>query len=142
VDYAFRKKIISQEEKPANLIQSLADGRAKLHVIREGLRVRRKFPHLFHGARYTPLHADGGMEEKICAFSLSDGKDTVIAVAPRLFAGLMKEGDLVPAWGDSRLTLPDGRYTNELTSKSVAGGPQRLADLLAELPVALLTATL
>jgi maltooligosyltrehalose synthase len=40
------------------------------------------------------------------------------------------------------LALPDGRYTNELTSKSVAGGSQRLADLLAEFPVALLTATL
>jgi (1->4)-alpha-D-glucan 1-alpha-D-glucosylmutase len=54
----------------------------------------------------------------------------------------MKEGELVPGWSDSRLALPDGRYTNELTSKSVAGGSQRLADLLAEFPVALLTATL
>jgi (1->4)-alpha-D-glucan 1-alpha-D-glucosylmutase len=136
VDFDLRKKLLAEKSR------SLSDGRAKLHVIREGLRVRRKFPHLFHGARYTPLHADGGMEEKICAFSLSDGKDTVIAIAPRLFAGLMKEGELVPGWSDSRLALPDGRYTNELTSKSVAGGSQRLADLLAEFPVALLTATL
>ncbi len=40
------------------LLNNLADGRAKMHVIRKGLEVRKKHPGLFHGAKYTPLYAD------------------------------------------------------------------------------------
>jgi (1->4)-alpha-D-glucan 1-alpha-D-glucosylmutase len=141
VDFGLRKKLLGDT---GHLLKNLADGRAKLHVIREGLRVRRKFPHLFHGARYVPLYADGGMEERICAFSLSDGKDAVVAVAPRLFSSMLGEDDPAPigakVWRESRLVLPEGEYLNELTGARVEHG--RVADILAVFPVALLTATL
>ena len=87
------------------MLKNLADGRAKLHVIRKGLELRKKYPALFHGAKYTPLYADGGREENIVAFALSDGARRVIAVAPRLFTRLMEAGDVAPlgakAWGDA-----------------------------------------
>ena len=54
-----------------DLLENLADGRAKLHIIRKGLELRKKYPGLFHGAKYTPLYADGGREENVIAFSLS-----------------------------------------------------------------------
>jgi (1->4)-alpha-D-glucan 1-alpha-D-glucosylmutase len=137
VDFDLRGRMLSAEKKP-----SLADGGAKLHVIRRGLQVRRKHPQLFQGARYTPLYADGGMEEKICAFSLSEKKDSVIAVAPRLFASLMGADDLSPTgqkiWRESRLVLPQGEYTEVMTGRSIAGGARPVAELLADFPVALL----
>ncbi|HEX6530790.1 MAG TPA: malto-oligosyltrehalose synthase, partial [Burkholderiales bacterium] len=120
VDYELRKKML---DKPTG----------KLHVIRKGLEVRRKYPHLFHGAKYTPLYADGGREENIIAFSLSDGKDCVVAVAPRLFAHL---GD--KPWGESVLTLPAGEFANVMTGERHSGGRVRVAELLSRLPVALL----
>jgi (1->4)-alpha-D-glucan 1-alpha-D-glucosylmutase len=139
VDFDLRKKLLGEK---SNLLKNLSDGRAKLHIIREGLRVRRKLPQLFHGARYMPLYADGGMEDKVCAFSLSDGKDTVIAVAPRLFASLLREGQPAPmgegVWGESALILPQGDYLNALTGKRAGDGRQRMRDLLADFPVALL----
>jgi len=135
VDYALRKKLLNGNSR------SLEDGGAKLHVIRKGLELRKKHPGLFHGARYTPLYADGGREENVIAFSLSDGARTVIAVAPRLFARLMGEGDNAPlgekAWGDARIAA-QGEYLNVLTGERHRGPALRLADLLATFPVALL----
>jgi (1->4)-alpha-D-glucan 1-alpha-D-glucosylmutase len=143
VDYALRNKLLEENESdPAELLRSLSDGKAKLHVIRQGLAVRRAHPRLFHGGKYTPLHADGGREENIVAFALTHGSRALIAVAPRLFAGLMEGGELAPlgsrAWGEAKLELPAGSYRNVLTDERVEGGARPLAELLGRFPVALL----
>jgi (1->4)-alpha-D-glucan 1-alpha-D-glucosylmutase len=143
VDYALRNKLLEENEKdPAALLRSLSDGKAKLHVIRKGLEVRREHPRLFHGGRYTALHADGGREENVVAFVLSNASHALVAVAPRLFAGLMEEGELAPlgsrAWGEAKLGLPAGSYRNVLTDERVEGGARPLAELLGRFPVALL----
>jgi maltooligosyltrehalose synthase len=63
-------------------------------------------------------------------------------VAPRLFAGLMEEGELAPlgkrAWGEAKLVLPEGAYHNAFTKERINGGAQPVAALLARFPVALL----
>jgi (1->4)-alpha-D-glucan 1-alpha-D-glucosylmutase len=123
-------------------LSNIHDGKAKLHVIRRGLEVRRAHPRLFHGGKYTPLHADGGREENIAAFLLSHGNSGAVAVAPRLFAGLMEQGDLAPlgekAWGEAKLALPGGGWTNVLTGERLDGGAAPLARLLGTFPAALL----
>jgi len=147
VDYDLRKKYLEEEASdPSALLGSLADGRAKLHVIRKGLAVRRAHPGLFQGVRYVPLHADAGREENIAAFALVRNGSAVIAVAPRLFARLMHEGDVAPtgerAWGESVLSLPEnlrGAFVNVLTGeKHSLQGKLALARLLGRFPVALL----
>src|SRR5437660_11420860 len=56
VDFATRAKFLDQlaarPPKPAALLANLSDGRAKLHVIRQGLAVRKAHPELFHGGKY------------------------------------------------------------------------------------------
>ena len=144
VDYAVRMKLLSSlGESASGLLQNLADGRAKMHVIRKGLQVRKKFPALFQGGKYTPLYADGGREDNILAFSLSDATRSAVAVAPRLFARLMDGDDQAPlgakAWADARLPL-EGEYVNVLTGERHEGrtGHVGVAQLLATFPVALL----
>jgi (1->4)-alpha-D-glucan 1-alpha-D-glucosylmutase len=141
VDYELRKRLLNDN---SNLLKNLADGRAKLHVIRKGLELRKKYPALFHGAKYTPLYADGAREENIVAFSLCDGARTVIAVAPRLFTRLMEPGDLEPlgakAWGGAKLAI-EGSYVNVLTGERHEGRALRVADVLATFPVALLVSS-
>jgi (1->4)-alpha-D-glucan 1-alpha-D-glucosylmutase len=138
VDYELRKKLLDDN---SNLLKNLSDGRAKMHVIRKGLALRKQHPALFHGAKYAPLYASSGREENIIAFSLSDGVHTVIAVAPRLFTHLVDTEDLAPlgakAWGDARLAL-EGSFVNVLTGERHAGRDARIAELLATFPVALL----
>ena len=140
VDYELRRKLLDNSN---DLLRNLADGRAKLHVIRKGLEVRKKLPGLFHGAaKYTPLYADGGREENIIAFMLSEGSASVIAVAPRLCSRLMESDDIAPlgakAWAEARLAV-EGRYLNVLTGeRHEARGRLSLAQVFATLPVALL----
>ena len=145
VDYGVRSKLLDEMAKsrpaPSELLAHLPDGRAKLHVIRQGLAVRKSHAPVFHGGRYTPLYADGGYEENVIAFSLESGGRCVLAIAPRLFARRLGDG---PApigagfWSESRLQLPEGAYVDVMTQHGHNGGAVRLAQLLADFPVALL----
>ena len=147
VDYALRRKHLGEAvPRPEDLLETLSDGRAKLHIIRKGLAVRRAHPNLFHGARYMPLYADAGREENIVAFALVRNGSAVIAVAPRLFARLMGDEDNAPVgertWGEASIVLPEtlqGPFVNVLTGeKNELQGKLPLARLLARFPVALL----
>jgi len=146
VDYRRRKSLLRQLDSasPRQLLESLEDGRAKMHVIRKGLELRRELADVFRQPAYVPLYADGGREENIVAFALQGGGRGLVVVAPRLFANLMRETDLAPlgatAWGDSALQLPEGSYENVLTGEShKVKGKVLVADLLATFPVALLS---
>ena len=142
VDYGVRanylKQLEQQTKSPAELLRNLSDGRAKLHVIRQGLAVRKAHPELFHGGEYRALHADGGYEDNVIAFSLGG---SVIAIAPRLFARHLAADAIAPIgdfWGEARVTLPDGEFQDVITGASHRGGARRMAELLAAFPVALL----
>jgi (1->4)-alpha-D-glucan 1-alpha-D-glucosylmutase len=151
VDYGMRKEYLSETEAdPSSLLGSLPDGRAKLHVIRKGLEVRRAHPDLFHGGRYVPLYADGGREDNVVAFALRRNGNAVIAVAPRLFARLLRADDAAapvgaPIWGDAAISLPEdlrGEFVDAMTGeKHRPEGRLQLAALLARFPVALLVKT-
>ncbi len=142
VDYALRKRLLDQDASPEELIENLSDGRAKLHVIRKGLELRKAHPGLFYGGAYAPLYAEHGREQNVLAFALRSGGRTLVAVAPRLFARLMQPRDLAPVgsrvWGEARLPLPPIELEDVLTGRRHAGGSARLAELLSEFPVALL----
>jgi (1->4)-alpha-D-glucan 1-alpha-D-glucosylmutase len=152
VDFRQRERLLDSLDEapdPGTLLAQLEDGRAKLQVIRAGLRLRREFPALFRGARYVPLRADAGREKNVVAFALHHGSQAVMAVAPRLFAGLLGEALTAPigaaAWGPSRLRLPDGLpgdWQDAITGQRhrAADGGLALAAVLAGFPVALLAA--
>jgi (1->4)-alpha-D-glucan 1-alpha-D-glucosylmutase len=142
VEFGVRHRFLAELEKrppkPAELLANLSDGRAKLHVIRQGLAVRKAHPALFHGGEYRALHADAGYEENVIAFSLGGG---IVAIAPRLFARRLQPDTLAPIggfWGDAQLPLPDAEFQDVLTGARHAGGAAPLSRLLAEFPAALL----
>ncbi len=101
----------------------------KLRVTATALRVRRERPATFEGD-YQPLAADGTAADHLLAYRRGDD---VIALATRLPVGLARGG----GWGDTRLTLPDGTWTNRLTDRAHSGAV-RIDEMLATLPVALL----
>ncbi|MDA2815181.1 alpha-amylase family glycosyl hydrolase [Nocardiopsis sp. RSe5-2] len=114
-----------------------ASGEAKMHVVRQALRLRRRRD--LRG--YLPLRAEGGAAGHAVAFARGPG-GAVAAVATRLPVGLEAEG----GWGDTVLPLPSGpgRWRDLLSGREVEtpGGCRsaapRLGDLLAQYPVALL----
>jgi (1->4)-alpha-D-glucan 1-alpha-D-glucosylmutase len=128
VDFAFRADLLARID--CGWLPDIDDsGAAKLLVVSRMLRARRAYPERFTG--YTPLRAVGLTASHAVAFA----RHGVIAVATRLPVGLAARG----GWGDTTLTLPEGRWTDAFTGSSTSGAVP-LANLLARYPVALLLA--
>ncbi|GAB2550287.1 malto-oligosyltrehalose synthase [Brachybacterium huguangmaarense] len=107
----------------------------KLWVTCQALGLRAERPAAFRGreATYVPIATTSG-------HALAFGRGTeggpveVVTVATRLPVSLAQRG----GWGENTLVLPKGRWTDRLTGRGIDGGMVRLADLLGDLPVALL----
>ncbi len=116
----------------------------KLYVILVALGYRRQHSDLFSQGDYVALLASGSRAQNVAAFSRSLGNEQLIAIAPRLIAGLMDGIERPPVgakvWGDTRLELPAGSYRNLFTEEIIAADANGLllADAINLFPVALL----
>ncbi len=119
---------------------ALPDGRAKLLLLREGLRLRRDRPDLFLRGEYLPLAAEGPQADRLVAFARRQDDAALLCVAPRLTLGLEANAGGRPSW-EGHLALPRGlrrEYRNVVTGARHGGDRLVLDDLLAGFPVALL----
>lgn len=124
VDFDLRARLLAAG--PAPLVGGLDDeGAAKLHVTSTALRLRRDRPELF--TTYAAVPVSGDAADHALAFD----RGGAVTVATRLPLGLTARG----GWGDTRLSLPEGRWRDALTGRVTEGV---LADLLDTYPVALL----
>jgi (1->4)-alpha-D-glucan 1-alpha-D-glucosylmutase len=120
----------------------------KLRVTASALRFRRANRRLFAEGEYIPVPAAGAYARHVCAFARRLGDAWALAVVPRFTARLTgadrterAQAPLGEVWADTRLELPPdapGAWRSVLTG--APAGAMALADLLAELPVALLEA--
>jgi (1->4)-alpha-D-glucan 1-alpha-D-glucosylmutase len=142
------RRAVDFQQRRARLAR-LDDGRPpadlddeKLLVTMQSLRLRREHPEWFvgPGAAYRALPTSTG---NAIAFgrgrTLDDagtGADdvAVVTVATRLPIALERHG----GWGEHTLTVPEGHWVDRLTGREQDGGSIQLADLLPDLPVALL----
>lgn len=136
-----------------------ADPLLKLYVTSEALRFRWEHSEVFREGCYAPATALGSQADHVCgllwtvAKSERWPKQTVVAVAPRLIAQLMqvapREPDHPPApigaavWRDTSLVLPvhvRGPWRDLFTGRTLrsSAATLRLADVLADFPVAIL----
>ena len=113
----------------ARMLDDLATAPYKLLVTTRALRLRRERPMTFT-AGYAPVEVSGSAAPHVVAFGRGDD---VIAVVTRLPVGLRRAG----GFGDTTLALPHGKWHDVLTGED-APSP-RAADVLRQLPVALLT---
>jgi (1->4)-alpha-D-glucan 1-alpha-D-glucosylmutase len=97
----------------------------KLHVTRTALRVRRADPH----PDYTPWPTGS---PHLLAFLRGARQLTVVT---RLPYALVRAG----GWGALELELPPGEWRDELADRRPFSSPVKVGELLADLPVALLT---
>ena len=102
----------------------------KLLVTSRALRLRSASPGLFTGAdaTYEPLPATG---PHLIGYVRGGG---AVVLATRWPTRLAAAG----GWGDATVVLPPGRWVDELTGRGVDGGLQRVGEILATMPVALL----
>jgi (1->4)-alpha-D-glucan 1-alpha-D-glucosylmutase len=132
VDFAQRAAMLADLDRAAtegNVPAIDASGAAKLLVTSRVLRMRRDRPELF--TRYLPVELLGSVSGHAIAFD----RGGAIAIATRLPVGLAARG----GWGDTRMLIPGGTWTDALTGRAYPGGELPLAEVLSALPVALLT---
>ena len=123
VDYALRREALGQLEaldafsapelagRVRLLLENPDDGRAKLHLIRRVLHLRRGQDALFREGSYEPLAVVGERAAHLCAFLRRHDSESMLVVAGRWFARLPAAGAPLPlgesVWGaDTWITLP------------------------------------
>jgi len=128
VDYDLRRSLLARLDE--GWVPPVDEtGAAKLLVVSRTLRYRRDHPEAFAG--YTPVEATGVAADSVVAFD----RGSVVTVATRRPVHLAET-----SWGDTAIALPTGAWQDVVTGTrvvSAAGGVQ-LAELLTQLPVALL----
>lgn len=107
----------------------------KLLVVHQALDVRRRHTDAFRGdhASYRPVATTTGHAVAF-ARGIDDEPPTAITVATRLAGALEGRG----GWADHQVVLPEGTFTDAITGKTRHGGAVKFADLLDDMPVALL----
>ena len=100
------------------MLEHWQDGRIKLLVTASGLRVRRKWPDVFAQGAYLPLDATGEMANHVVAVARHHHGHVIIAIVPRLVAGLGRasaELDGKPDFPSVAQWLPTGASTWRMT---------------------------
>ncbi|HLI57340.1 MAG TPA: malto-oligosyltrehalose synthase, partial [Actinomycetota bacterium] len=155
VDFAERARLLARLDVvgPGALWAEAASGLPKLAVLRAALAARRRFAGAFGPAGgYLPVTASGAAAEKVVAFARTEpgGAAATVTVVPRLILSLWDGpapvgGAAGQGWGlspelglSTRVLLPPGRFRDAITGREHQGTVP-LGDLLATLPVALLT---
>ena len=166
VDFARLQTMLHGLETPAasddgtlaqqarQLVRSMEDGRIKLYLTSRALRLRRDDPCLFQTGAYLPLLAQGPQSDCVCAYARCLDQRIVIVVVPRLILRLAADETSGPldasAWGETCIPMPTFCKGLDLVDvftgvrhsarQREENGCLRLADLLRNFPVALLTA--
>ena len=132
VDYELRRLLL-RTVKCANVDQVVKgpqEGSSKLWLIQRTLALRKARPALFGpNALYEPLPAKGSRANHVVAFMRGG---SVITVVPRLVVTLASK------WEETTITIPAGKWRNELGGEMYEGGQLAMAKLTARFPVSLL----
>ncbi len=126
------------------LVASWPDGRIKLAVTARAGRLRRDAAALFLDGTYEPLAVTGAQADHVVALARRLGDETVVAIVPRLVAGLTSDEHPLPlgpeAWGDTRVGTGALALRDVLSGAThdVGADGLRVADVLVDCPVALL----
>jgi (1->4)-alpha-D-glucan 1-alpha-D-glucosylmutase len=120
---------------------TLADGRAKLLLLHEGLHLRRAARDVLLRGEYRPLAAEGPLAEHVFAFARLHQDGAVVCAVPRLVLRLLEEGRGAIQWQGTLplrgLGLPPG-LRDVVTGVRHRGDAISLDRLFSDFPVALL----
>jgi (1->4)-alpha-D-glucan 1-alpha-D-glucosylmutase len=158
VDFRPRGKMLQELDKRATkhrdaltdeLMATPEDGRIKLYITSQMLRLRRAHRDLFTTGAYVPLTTDGLARNHALAFARTEDERRMVAVVSRFH--LMLAGRQRPvgdAWHDTALCLPaewsGARFRDLFTGLKHIPAPHGdgarlpLADVFRHMPVALL----
>ncbi len=133
----------------SRLVADMDDGRIKLFVLAEALRLRQRQAAVFRHGGYRALDAVGPRADAVVAFAREYERAVVLAAAPRFtLPALESPSGLAGAYEETSLDLPESyasmSFRDVFTGREVRPGRRAgsvvlpLAPLLAGFPVVLL----
>jgi len=141
VDYPLRQQLLEKiaDVSPRELLGNWRDGRIKLFVTHRLLNFRREHSRLFFAGTYTAAAASGLFADRVVAFERRHEEAAALVVVPLRTADLGFP-PLGASWQDTRITPPraGGQWRDLFMCRASGGETLSVADLLAELPVAVL----
>ena len=165
VDYECRAHILAEvarfdDEDAAGRAALLAawlahpeDGRAKMHLTRRLLHLRRAYPRLFAEGHYEPLQVEGPYARHIVGFVRRNEEAAMLVVVPRHYWALTEGGLRLPlgraVWDATRILRPADLapsswrdvLTGEIVTSSMTdSGSWEIAAIVARFPIAVLIA--
>lgn len=154
VDYQIRQEYLQdiktqiETDLPsllAQLQQNPEDGRIKLFLIYQLLQARNQHLDLFQRGVYSKLTVAGSLKSHIVGFTRELGDKKIMAIAPRFFTSLIKEGEYPlgeKVWQETRIVPPAGSgavWQDAIAGQQVQGEDTLwVRDILQQFPVALL----
>ena len=157
VDYDRRMAMLDELEyhgqqetfSPQTWLNLVEADRLKMYITARLLGVRSTHAMLFQEGEYHPVEAHGLWRDHVTAYARVHGKTVILVVAGRLYHRLTNGAQSLPlgtAWQNTHLQLPwkAASWTDLLSSRHHDGAQQKLplAEVCAELPVAVLQATI
>jgi (1->4)-alpha-D-glucan 1-alpha-D-glucosylmutase len=156
VDFELRRTLMEPLEGAASgsvrdILENMLDGRAKLHLIRQALGLRRTDPELFERGDYRPLAVEGPHAERLCAYARVHRGRAVIALVPRLLAGLVPpDAEAVDpfrdrGWSATFVEVPGATIRDRLAGVELTASASRgryilpAGEVLRRFPAGLLT---
>jgi (1->4)-alpha-D-glucan 1-alpha-D-glucosylmutase len=144
VDYAARRRAL--DSLPTDGIDPhWRAGALKMLIMKRGLQLRNEQPALFQQGTYTPVRVLGDRARNLIAFERRLQNQRALFLAPRFYTELNRPGErMTPGlWGETTLEMNDASlWRNLLTGQECALTAQpRVATILTDLPVAILTTT-
>ena len=137
VDYARRRELAASLGPARDMLDSFRDGRVKLHLVREALRLRRDHPEVFVGGAYAVIAAN----DDVIAFSRADRVTCLATIRPWSATSGKSPWAVGDVWGDRGVVLSAGRHRDVLTGREITSDgtkEMRLSEIFADLPCALL----
>jgi (1->4)-alpha-D-glucan 1-alpha-D-glucosylmutase len=157
VDWSLRDEALGQlraiapagePADPAELrawIDQPGDGRLKMYLFEQLLRLRRERGAMMTSADYLPLRVEGELADRVFAFQRGHGREAVVVLVPRLTCAFGGGAPIGPVWGNTRAHLEEGASSSLAFRCALSGvllhvtdGRLPLADAMARLPVAVL----
>jgi (1->4)-alpha-D-glucan 1-alpha-D-glucosylmutase len=136
VDFSVRARELSAPESIADVVSHWSDGRLKLAVARELLRLRQQHAALFQQGAYAPISVSGPHAEHVLAFARTFRDESVLVAVGRHFAALTNGGLHWPTQWQGTLATPSGeQYRDAL---GAAGHNLELSVLFQTIPIAVL----
>ena len=154
VDFARRIEVLQEIKQQAetdilqlveDLIETREDARIKLFLTARVLDARKKYLEVFKSGDYQPLQVAGTFKDNVVAFARSFEDTTVIVIAPRFLAGIVKPEEMPlgkEVWKDTNLELSEEMpsvWKDAITNQAVeSNGTLAIGEALSYFPAALL----